>query len=629
MDETGSTSGDGAMVTIPPPQSRGVHRSRPRRGDEAARDDRTPASAMLYIVGLALAACGLALVALAHAGPLGRERALLALVGTGCVALAGLYPLPFAARTKLYLDTSVLFAAVLLFEPGIALLIAGAGTLLAHLVRRQPWDQTIFNTAQAMIEATVGALVLAGAGWQVDPLRFDQPAQVLLIPVAGAAIYLVNTLSVATIVGLQAGRPPLQVWSHSLLARDRAEPLAHLAQLGLGLLTAGLVDAHVWMLPLLALPAVVVHRALTHQEQLRQRLEATLRSSEANLAAAQRIAHLGSWEWDLAIGEQCWSDELYRIFGFAPAAAAPTPEAFVAAAHPVDRPTLEGALGGALDGQRSFGLDYRVRRPDGAERIVHARGEVVEDEAGRRLVGTVQDVTERKEADELKAALLAVVSHELRTPLATIKASTTSLLDPTVGWAAETRTEFVQVIDQEADRLARMVGNLLDLSRIEGGALRPEKEWYDIPELLADAATRLAGLAPRHRVTTDVEPNLPLARFDYVQIAQVLANLGENAVKYTPLGTTVTLSARLVLGAIELAVADDGPGVSASDLPHIFEKFFRADHTGRIAGTGIGLTISKGLVEAHGGRIWAESRAGRGLTVRFVLPCDDASEGLG
>ena len=230
------------------------------------------------------------------------------------------------------------------------------------------------------------------------------------------------------------------------------------------------------------------------------------------------------------------------------------------------------------------------------------------------------------ESDALKSALLSAVSHDLRTPLATIMASVTSLLDPSVAWQDEERVEFLQAIDEEAHRLSRLVSNLLDLSRIEGVALRPAKEWYDVAEVIGDVASRLARLAPDHDVTTDVEPDLPLIRFDYVEIAQVLMNLGENATKYTPAGTQVTLSASSRRDAIELVVSDNGPGIPPPFLPRLFDRFSRAEETSRIPGTGIGLAISKGLVEAHGGRIWAESIEGLGTRIAFTLPRDDAGQ---
>lgn len=227
------------------------------------------------------------------------------------------------------------------------------------------------------------------------------------------------------------------------------------------------------------------------------------------------------------------------------------------------------------------------------------------------------------QSDELKSALLAAVSHDLRTPLATIKTSTTSLLDQSVQWDEKAEAEFLQAIDEETDRLTLMVGNLLDLSRIEGGALRPDKDWYDVAELIADVATRLTSLASEHLLRTDVEPSLPLALFDYVEIAQVLMNLGENAVRYTPPGTEIVVAARRIQGDIEFAVRDSGPGIPPVVRSRLFEKFYRADPAGRVGGTGIGLAICKGLVEAHGGNIRVRSREPEGTTFLFTIPIGD------
>jgi two-component system sensor histidine kinase KdpD len=229
------------------------------------------------------------------------------------------------------------------------------------------------------------------------------------------------------------------------------------------------------------------------------------------------------------------------------------------------------------------------------------------------------------QSDELKSALLAAVSHDLRTPLSAIKASATSLLDSSVDWDETARREFLEAIDEETDRLTMMVGNLLDLSRIEGGALRPDREWYDVAELIGDVARRLRARSAGHPMSSEAPSDLPLLWFDYVEVAQVLMNLGENAIKYTPAGTPIHLSARRAGNAIEFSVSDRGPGIPKAQVSRLFEKFYRGETNGRAPGTGIGLTISKGLVEAHGGRIWVESTAGEGTTFRFTIPLTEGT----
>jgi two-component system sensor histidine kinase KdpD len=234
-----------------------------------------------------------------------------------------------------------------------------------------------------------------------------------------------------------------------------------------------------------------------------------------------------------------------------------------------------------------------------------------------------------RESDRLKTALLGSVTHDLRTPLASIKAATTSLLQPQTTWSEADRRELLESIDTSVDRLNRMVGNLLDLSRLEGGAATPEKDWYPIGDVLATVLDRLelAGQLREHPVEVDVPANLPLVPMDYAQIERVFTNLLENGIKYSPAGSPIRVQARaLPTAELEVRVADQGIGIPASELQAIFDKFYRVQQVQlpwtkrRPAGTGLGLAISAGIVQAHGGRIWAESTPGEGSTFIFTLP---------
>ena len=227
--------------------------------------------------------------------------------------------------------------------------------------------------------------------------------------------------------------------------------------------------------------------------------------------------------------------------------------------------------------------------------------------------------------DRLRAALLSSVSHDLRTPLTTIKASASSLLQEDVEWDAEERRSFAQAIEQEADRLNRLVGNLLDMSRIEEGALRPDKEEHALTALLHDVLGRLAPLLEGREVSTHLpSDDLLELELDYLYIDQVLTNLLENAVRYTPPGTPIEISAHSDERWVEFSVADHGPGVPPADLTRVFDKFYRVldgRHPGGYAtGSGLGLAVCKGLVEAHGGCIWAKLRPDGGLVVFVKLP---------
>src|SRR5690348_15316587 len=180
-------------------------------------------AAKTFLGAMALAAVASIVVALAWSGPPAADRLSLALVLAGGIVLAGLAPLPFVDRTKLYLDTAVLLAAVLLLDPPSAMLVAAAGTLLGQAVRRQPQDQAVFNAAQATLQAATGVALLAAAGWRADRFALNQPQALLLVLAAAAAMWLVNTLTTATIVGLQEGVPARAFWADTFGQYDRAE----------------------------------------------------------------------------------------------------------------------------------------------------------------------------------------------------------------------------------------------------------------------------------------------------------------------------------------------------------------------------------------------------------------------
>lgn len=223
--------------------------------------------------------------------------------------------------------------------------------------------------------------------------------------------------------------------------------------------------------------------------------------------------------------------------------------------------------------------------------------------------------------DALRAALLSSVSHDLRTPLTSIKAAASSLLQDDVQWSDEERRGFSQAIEHEADHLNRLVENLLDISRIEGGALKPEKEWYLFDELLHDVLGRMQPLLQGRAVTTDLPTDLPPVELDYLMIDQVLTNLLENALRYTPAESPIEVTAAASATELLVSVADRGPGIPRSDLEQIFDKFYRVmDRARAISGTGVGLAVCRGLIEAHGGRIWAENRRDGGAAFRFTLP---------
>jgi two-component system sensor histidine kinase KdpD len=230
-----------------------------------------------------------------------------------------------------------------------------------------------------------------------------------------------------------------------------------------------------------------------------------------------------------------------------------------------------------------------------------------------------------READALKSALLNAVSHDLRTPLASIIASAGSLQQTDVQWTDEERLGFAEAIEHEALRLDRLVGNLLDLSRIESGSLKPDKGWYDLAALVGEVLGRLKPVTAGHVVSVELAEDLPPIPLDYIEIDEVLTNLVENATKYTPPGSEIAIAARQLDGEIQVEVADRGPGIPAAALARIFDPFYRVDGS-KARGTGLGLAVAKGLIEANGGKIWVENRPDGGARFAFTLPLSGDEE---
>jgi two-component system sensor histidine kinase KdpD len=278
-----------------------------------------------------------------------------------------------------------------------------------------------------------------------------------------------------------------------------------------------------------------------------------------------------------------------------------------------------------------------------------AKRRAEEAESGRReierLYAELRDAFERashaealRQSEKLKSALLDAVTHDLRTPLTSIKASITTLLDEVRGRVdtepvaldAESRVEMMEVIDEESDRLSRFISGLIELARIEAGELHLRRRWGAVDEIISTALSRAEPITRSHRVELEVENELPGVRVDERAVSEVVYTLIDNAAKYSSNGSTIRITARRSGDElIEMGVEDDGPGIPVDLRERVFDKFFRATRDGDVSnrqpsGTGMGLAIAKGIVEAHDGKIWIESgRNGKGTRVLFTLPIGD------
>jgi two-component system sensor histidine kinase KdpD len=236
------------------------------------------------------------------------------------------------------------------------------------------------------------------------------------------------------------------------------------------------------------------------------------------------------------------------------------------------------------------------------------------------LVDEAQHAHLRSETERLRNSLLSAVSHDLRTPLATITGSASALVEHGAELDAAAQRELAQAIHEEADRLNRLVQNLLEMTRLESGGIRVGKDWEPLEEVVGSALARVEKRLGDRRVDIQLPPDLPLVPLDPLLIEQVLINILDNAIKYTPAGSPIEISASTEDREVHVVVADRGPGFEPGEETLVFEKFYRGHAAGTRSGAGLGLAIARGIVEAHGGQITAETRAGGGALFRFSLP---------
>jgi len=284
---------------------------------------------------------------------------------------------------------------------------------------------------------------------------------------------------------------------------------------------------------------------------------------------------------------------------------------------------LDEALDRVLHTGEQAALEIKRARPE--EQILEARL-APSVEGGRELRGVLmvmRDITRARKLEQMRTEFVSNVTHELRTPLTAIRGFAETLQEGALD-DSDTARHFVGIIQKESEHLGRLIEDLLDLSRIESGKFRMQKEPLQLTVLAADTVGRLAPRAQNQGVALRIEipDDLPVVNADHARIAQVLLNLVDNALKYTPSGGSVTVSATDAGPNLRISVADTGAGIPKADLPRLFERFYRVDkaRSRMTGGTGLGLSIVKHIVEGHGGKITVESDLGRGATFTFTLP---------
>jgi signal transduction histidine kinase/integral membrane sensor domain MASE1 len=381
----------------------------------------------------------------------------------------------------------------------------------------------------------------------------------------------------------------------------------------------------------------------------RNRIEAALKVSEERLLEAQRVAHIGSYQWDPAADTVTWSDELYRLFSVTRETFSPSFRGYLSLVHSDDRAYVERNVTEAFLGKTTFAHDYRVRLGDGSIRWLHARGSAILDETGQvcRMIGTCHDVTERKRAEEERAELLAkeqaarglaeeavksrdvflaVASHELKTPLGalmlqiegTLRAVKKALPD---SLPPEILVRYFETADRQAKRLARLVKVLLDVSMLASGEFLIRRTPGDLVAIVRETAERFVEILEQAGCSLKLDlPDEVSGYWDEERIEQVVSNLLDNAGKYGA-GHPVLLRVEVVNGEARMFVRDHGVGIPEEERERIFERLARVEDQRKVGGFGLGLYVTREIVERHGGRVWIESpETDRGSIFVVALP---------
>jgi PAS domain S-box-containing protein len=361
----------------------------------------------------------------------------------------------------------------------------------------------------------------------------------------------------------------------------------------------------------------------------RQQAEEALRQKEQFLRLALAGAQAGTWDWQIPTGEVFWSSENYNLYGKEPTGQPLRYSDWEEAVYPDDREQVTAALQQCFQaGQTEFRNEFRIAHPQRGLRWLMVLGRITFDELGQpvRISGINLDITEQRQMEQMKSEFIALVSHELRTPLTGIRGSLGLLNAGLLDDGEETRN-MLQVAHREVERLTRLVNDILDLERLEY-TKDLHRQWCQAETLMQQSCNAMQTLADEHQIQLVYAPT-PLSLWvDCDRITQVLINLVNNAIKFSPPQTQVHLSAQLRGDRVLFQVTDQGRGIPSDKLEAVFDRFQQLDASNSRTkdGTGLGLAISRNIVKKHGGRIWVESVVGEGSIFSFTLPISQENE---
>jgi PAS domain S-box-containing protein len=298
----------------------------------------------------------------------------------------------------------------------------------------------------------------------------------------------------------------------------------------------------------------------------------------------------------------------------------------------VSGPSLEEAEAGGwpLTPHATLYVEGDLKRKERAPLAVGITYSALKSPEGHLLniIATVRDITHFREAEEIKSTFISVISHELKTPVALIKGYVSTLRREDAIWDREIVKDSLEVIEEESDRLAELIENLLDASRLQAGALKIHLSEVDLEGLTVQTAGRFRTQTDRHTILVDFPDNFPVILGDENRLEQVISNLISNAIKYSTDGGEIRVSGQVRPQQVIVCVSDQGPGIGPGDIPHVFDRFYRSTDASRTTkGAGLGLYLARAVVEAHGGRIWVDPLPGQGARICFSLPRDGLQSG--
>jgi PAS domain S-box-containing protein len=508
-------------------------------------------------------------------------------------------------RERIGLQEGYLVALALLTRPLGAVIVFAAALAAGNLLARREPIKALFNVASMTFGAALALLVVAA----VEQATGSVPLLASAAVAAGAIFFAVNRLLIATVLTLAGTGTPV-------LAHLRADlgPLALVAaaDVSIGVL-AGLAGiTELWALPFALVAIVVLHVALSghaHARAEQQKLQDLVGSTSDGIITLDRDGRITSWN---DAGTQITGHARERILGLSLRELGELLDAPRDAFEGEERrPPVETVAIQTADGETRWLAISRSPLPEWGWVIVFR------DETARRQM---EELRALHETERLKSDLIAAVSHELRTPLTSIVGFAETLLrhDPPPG----EQRRFLEITYQQALRLGRLVDDLLDLRALSEGPARLELETVDIVALLREQADVFAATSELHEIELDA-PEPPLyVDIDAFRMRQVVSNLVANAIKYSPDGGRVQLRAATTPGSVRIEVVDQGIGIPPAVQPRVFEPFFRGEDPSRrmIGGVGLGLALSREIVEAHGGSIGFESRELAGSTFFVELP---------